>query len=300
MLLAIEQEFGSGLPDDAMANHPTVRSLARALADRQAGGEGPSATAGDLLSQSQRQRVLAIANTGAVPALAAGSALKIANRDGTRRPLVWFFNSPSYEMKAMAERLPPDQPLVGGYSGAGMFDWDDDRAMSGIARLYAAELHARFRQGSFAIGGNCQGGRVGWMVAKLLRAAGREVDTLCFLEFSDGELAQFDGRLLMMFGKLSTHRHYRPIRWGRRGWDTAFRRRPVVTWIDGVHGGFWRDETIPDLADVLLRFLDGAPPRRNTLDSIRGRTLMFIHRNRRLFSLYRTCHEIKARLWSRQ
>jgi hypothetical protein len=194
--------------------------------------------------------------------------------------------------------LPPDQPLYGGFSGAGMFDWDDNRAMSGIAELYAAELLGSFREGSFAIGGNCQGGRVGWMVAKLLQQAGREVDTLCFLEFSDPELTQFDGRLLMMFGKQSARRHYLPIRWGRRGWDTPFRRCPVVSWVDGVHGGFWRLQTIPGLIDVLLRFLDGRPVRQDTLDSARGRALMFVHRAPGLFPLYCACHKIKTRLRS--
>ncbi|MGH6894591.1 MAG: hypothetical protein ACREEP_20280 [Dongiaceae bacterium] len=170
--------------------------------------------------------------------------------------------------------------------------------MTDIAGLYAAELLDRFRDGSFAIGGNCQGGRVGWMVAKLLREAGRKVDTLCFLEFSDPELAQFDGRLLMMFGKQSAHRHYRFIRWGRRGWDAPFRCRPVVSWIEGVHGGFFREDTVGNLADVLLGFLDGKPARQGTLDSAAGRALMMIHRTPSLLSVYRACHQIKARLRS--
>ncbi len=298
VLLAIEKELGKVLPDDAMANDTTVRSLARALANEDACDATKSVAVARILSRSERQQILAIAGTGAIPALAPGSALKVFNRSGTRRPLIWFFNSPGGQMTAMAQRLPPDQPLYGGFSGAGIFDWDDNRAMSGIAEIYAAELLGRFRDGSFAIGGNCQGGRVGWMVAKLLQQAGREVDTLCCLEFSDPEITQFDGRLLMMFGKQSAHRHYLPIRWGRRGWDTPFRRRPVVSWIDGVHGGFWRVETIPGLTDVLLKFLDGRPARQDTLDSARGRALMFIHRTPGLFSLYCACHKIKARLRS--
>ncbi len=296
VLLAIEKELGKVLPDGALGNHTTVRSLARALANGNASYAAKSAAAAGPLSQSERQRILAIAGTGGIPALAPGSALKVVNRGGTRRPLIWFFNSPSYQMRAMSQRLPPDQPLYGGFSGAGMVDWNDHRAMSGIADLYAAELLERFRYGSFAIGGNCQGGRVGWMVAKRLQEAGREVDTLCFLEFSDPELAQFDGRLLMMFGKQSAHRHYRPIRWGRRGWETSFRRRPVVSWIEGVHGGFWRDDAVAGLAYVLLRFLDGRPARQDTLDSALGRALMFIHRTPGLFSLYCACHQMKARL----
>jgi len=298
VLLAIEKELGKALPDDAIANNTTVRSLARALSSRDAGDVTRSADAAGALFQSERQQILAIAGTGAIPALAPGSTLKVVNRGGTRRPLIWFFNSPSREMKVMSQCLPPDQPLYGGFSGAGMFDWNDSRRMSGIAELYAAELLDRFPHGSFAIGGNCQGGRVGWMAAKLLQEAGREVDALCFLEFSDPELTQFDGRLLMMFGKQSASRHYRPIRWGRPGWDTSFRHRPVVSWIDGVHGGFWRDETVPGLVDVLLRFLDGRPVRRNTLDSTSGRALMFIHRIPHLFRLYCACHEIKTRLRS--
>jgi acyl-CoA synthetase (AMP-forming)/AMP-acid ligase II/acyl carrier protein len=298
VLLAIERELGKALSDDAVTNHTTVRSLARALSDTSTGDVARPVSVPRLLSRPERQQILTVANAGSIPALAPGSALKVLNRGGARRPLVWFFNSPSNEMMAMARRLPPDQPLYGGFSGAGMFDWNDKRAMSGIAELYAAELLDRFRHGSFAVGGNCQGGRVGWMVTKLLKEAGQEVDTLCLLEYSDPELTQFDGRVLMMFGKQSAHRHYRPIRWGRRGWDASFRRRPVVCWIDGAHCGFWRDETILDLADVLLKFLDGMPVRRNTLDSVLGRALMFVHMNERLFALYRACHEIRARLRS--
>lgn len=295
VLLAMEMELGKVMPDDAMANHTTVRSLAGALStthgsDDVSGAGGPS--------RSMRQRIVAIAGTGAIPSLAPGSALKAVNRHGTRPPLIWFFNAPNSQMKALARRLPSNQPLYGGFSGAGMFDWNDDKAMAGIAALYAAELLDRFRDGPFAIGGNCQGGKVAWMVTRLLQEAGREVDTLCLVEFSDPELAGFDGRLLMMFGKQSKHRHYRPIRWGRRGWESAFRRRPVVSWIDGAHGGFWRDASIPSLADTLVKFLDGKAARANTLDSVVGRLLMFIHRTPRLFALYCACHEIRTRLRS--
>jgi acyl-CoA synthetase (AMP-forming)/AMP-acid ligase II/acyl carrier protein len=298
VLLAIEKEFGTALTDDAMAAHTTVRLLARALSRWGGGDAAKRAEAAGGLSQSERQQVLATAGTGAIPVLAPGSALKVVNRGGTRRPLIWFFNALSREMKAMSERLPPDQPLYGGVSGAGMWDWNDHRPMAGIAELYAAELLDRFPHGTFVIGGNCQGGRIGWMVAKLLQEAGREVDALCFLEFSDPELTQFGGRLLMMFGKQSAHRHYRPIRWGRPGWDTSFRQRPVVSWIAGAHGGFWRDETAPGLVDALLAFLDGKPVRQHTLDSAVGRALMFIHNTPGLFRLYCLCYEIKTRLRS--
>jgi acyl-CoA synthetase (AMP-forming)/AMP-acid ligase II/acyl carrier protein len=298
VLLAIEQELGRTLPDDALANDTTVRALARALDDAPVSDGAGSVSSAGGLSRAARQRILTVIGTGAIPPVAPGSMLKIANRSGTRRPLIWFFNVPGSEMTALARRLPPDLPLYGGFSGAGLFDWDDEMAMSGIAALYAAELLDRFPHGSFAIGGNCQGGRVGWMVAKLLQQAGRGVDTLCFVEFSDPELMEFDGRLLMLFGKQSAHRHYRPIRWGRRGWDSRFRRQPVVSWIDGAHGSFWRDDAVPGLADALLKFLDGTPARENTLDSVAGRVLMFIHRTPRLFSLYRACHQIGTRLRS--
>ena len=298
VLIAIEKELGKVLPDDAMANQTTVRSLARALSSRDASDAANSAAMTGALSRSERQQILAVANTGAIPALAPGSALKVVNRDGTRRPLIWFFNNPSYQMQAMSQRLPPDQPLYGGFSGAGIFDWNDNRAMDGVAKIYAAELLRNFPQGSFAIGGNCQGGRIGWLVAKLLQRAGRDVDALCFLEFSDPELTKFDGRLLMMFGKQSVHRHYRPIRWGRRGWDSSFRQRPVVSWVEGVHGGFWRDDSVPELVNMILSFLDGRPRRQNTLFTLRGRALMFIHRHRRLFRLYCAWHEKKASLRS--
>lgn len=293
MLLAAEAEFGRALPDDVLTHLSTIRELARIM--NKSPASQASGNHGGHLADSEYRQFVAISAMGRIPALRPGSLLKVVNVKGARKPLIWFFNSPATEMQTLAQYLPQDQPLYGAFSGGRIFERDDASLMR-IARSYVEELKEVFPDGGVILGGNCQGGRVGWMVAKLLGEAGIKVDALCFLEFAHQELAEFEGECLMMFGRQSSRRHYRFINWGEPGWDKDFKVRPVACWIDGTHGGFFRADTVSSFVSTMMAFLNGTPLVETTLASAKGRRVMALHKTPLVFPIYRLAYKLKARL----
>lgn len=295
MFLAVEAAFSLNLPPEVLTGLTTVREMARRVVEDGVPKSGPVETKEGHMSEAERHQIVAIMGMGRIPAIRPGSALKGVHRDGTRPPLIWFFNSPATEMLELSKYFPAEQPLYGGYSGGKVFDRGNEKLMQ-IARLYLPEILETFPTGELIIGGNCQGGRVGFMVAKLLLEAGRPVNTMCFLEFSHPDLAAFQGRLLLMFGKQSKNKSYRHIRWGRSGWKDKFPRVPTVSWTAGTHGGFFRQDTISSLTNILDRFLNHQPLEKDTMDHLSGRMVMWIHRVPGMFPIYRAAYKAHARI----
>lgn len=295
MFLAVEAAFSLNLPPDILTGLTTVREMARRVVVDGVPKSGTKPVPEGHMTEEERHQIVAIMGMGRIPAIRPGSALKGVHRDGFRPPLIWFFNSPATEMLELSRYIPADQPLYGGYSGGKVFDRGDAKLMQ-IARLYLPEILETFPTGELIIGGNCQGGRVGFMVAKLLLEAGRQVNTMCFLEFSHPDLATFQGRLLLMFGKQSKIKSYRHIGWGRSGWEDKFPRVPTVSWINGTHGGFFRHDTISSLTNILDRFLNNKPLEKDTMDHLSGRMVMWIHRVPGMFRLYRAAYKAHARI----
>lgn len=294
--VAVEAAFNISLPEEVLTELSTVRRLTRAVIAADTLQPGADEKTGNaLLSEADRRQLIAVMGMGRIPPVRPGSLLKVVRREAPRQPLIWFFNSPATEMMELSKYLPDDLPLYGGFSGGKLIDRGDATLME-VARLYATELLQLFPEGNFTIGGNCQGGRVGFMVAKLLMEAGRTVDAMCFLEFSHPELAHYGQPLLLMFGKQSKNKSYRHIQWGTPGWDNIFSVKPTVTWIDGTHGGFFRADTITSFVNALTAFLDGQPLREGTLDSWTGRKVMLIHRIPFGFRLYRALYKLHARI----
>lgn len=295
MFLAVEAAFSINLPPEALTGLTTVRDMARRVVEDGVPKSGAKPVQAGHMSESERHQIVAIMGMGRIPAIRPGSALKGVHRDGSRPPLIWFFNSPATEMLELSRYIPADQPLYGGYSGGKVFDRGEAKLME-IARLYLPEILEAFPTGELIIGGNCQGGRVGFMVAKLLQEAGRPISTMCFLEFSHPELAAYDGRLLLMFGKQSKNKSYKHIGWGRSGWKDKFPRVPTISWINGTHGGFFRQDTISSLTHILDRFLNHLPLEKDTLDHLSGKMVMWIHRVPFMFKIYRSAYKTYARI----
>lgn len=293
--VAVEAAFNVSLPESALTALSTVRALARAVLQAGTPRDATATIGSGLLGDAQRRQLVAVMGMGRIPPVRPGSLLKAVRQHGTRQPLIWFFNSPATEMMALSQYLPEDLPLYGGFSGGKLIDRGDATLME-LARLYVAELLELFPSGGFLIGGNCQGGRVGFMVTRLLIEAGRKVDGMSFLEFSHPDLCRYEQPLLLMFGKQSKNRSYSHIRWGAPGWEQAFRVKPIVTWIDGTHGGFFREDTIASFVHTLNAFLLGSPLREGTLDSASGRSVMRIHRTPLGFRVYRAAYKLVARV----
>ena len=145
---------------------------------------------------------------------------------------------------------------------------------------------ALFPEGPYVIGGNCRGAKVALKIARILIESGRSVEKLCFLEYSGKSLYDFDGKLLLMYGKQSHHRAYRAIRWAAPGWRAPFRRAPVIEWVSGLHGRFFQANNVTSLAQTLERFLQELPPDSNPITRIERRIIMAVQKIPVLFYIY--------------
>ena len=295
VFLAIETIIGRPLPPEAMTDLTTVRAMARSASEAASAPLAQGAQSASELGNEQYRSIVAIMAMGRIPTVRPGSALKVMNPAGTRTPMIWCFNSPATEMMALGKYHDPDQPLYGLFSGGRIFDRGDETLLE-IARLYVAEILEQFPTGPLVIGGNCQGGRVAFMLANMLKDAGREVEALCCLDFAQPNLATYDGRVLLTFGKQSARRFYSHIRWGRPGWENAFRTPPTVVWITGSHGGFFRGDTISSFVRALEAFMRRDAKVPGTLDEFSSRMVMALHRVPALFWTYRGIYKAYARL----
>jgi oxalate---CoA ligase len=215
-----------------------------------------------------------------------GSAVKITNPGGCLPPFFWAFNSPHNEMAALGRALAPDRPLYGLFSGATVVD---QAKLPGIIEYYLREIQDIQPEGPLMLGGNCRGGRVAIGLAKRLTEIGREVSHLCVLEMFERSLYDFDGKLLLMFGRHSAEFRYRDFHWGSRGWDRPFRRPPRVEWVRGRHAAFFTPGNVGSLAGHVRGFLTDSMPPRRVGDAVCDGMLRTLHRTRPLFNLYARC-----------
>jgi acyl-CoA synthetase (AMP-forming)/AMP-acid ligase II len=227
--------------------------------------------------------MVVVMGSGAIPTRRPGSAVKMANPGGSLPPLFWVFNSPHHEMAALAEALAPERRIYGLFSGATVVD---QKKLPAIVEYYVREIQDIQPEGPLVLGGNCRGGRVAIGLAKRFSELGREVRHLCILEMFERSLYDFDGKLLLLFGELSTEFRYRDFHWGRPGWSRPFRRPPRVEWVRGRHWMFFHPENIGSLAGHLRAFLEDRMPERGLADDLRDTALRTIHRTKPMFDLY--------------
>ena len=289
LLTEVNQALGGRLPATALYRISTVREMVQTLAP--AGREGqeslppPGQPGAPALSRSEYRSLLAVVGGGRIPCVRPGSLIKASNTGGSRPPLFWCFNAPDAEMSALSGRLGGDQPVYGLYSGSGQLS-GDDRVIARIGDHYAEEALALFPEGPFAIGGNCRGAKVACALALRLAALGREVSHLCLMEFFHPALFAYPGRVLLLYGRQSRHRAYRPFRWGRQGWALRFRRVPEVDWIPGEHGQFFTPKNVDRLAARLRAFLQGGTRASAAALSPASRALLLVHRMTWFFEAY--------------
>lgn len=247
--------------------------------------QAPAVTTTELPVDDLRAMVV-VMSSGAIPVHRPGSAVKIANPGGSLPPLFWVFNSPHTEMAALAEALAPEQPIYGLFSGATVVD---QQKLPGIIEYYLREIQDIQPAGPLILGGNCRGGRVAIGLAKRFSELGRESGHLCILEMFERSLYDFDGKLLMMFGKQSSEFRYRDFHWGSAGWSRPFRRPPRVEWVQGRHAQFFTDRNVISLAGHLRSFLTDRMPERDLGDDLRDRMLRTVHHFKPMFDLYVRC-----------
>lgn len=244
------------------------------------------ATTSSELPIDDLRSMLVVMGGGVIPLRRQGSAVKIANSDGSLPPLFWVFNSPHHEMGALGKALAPERPIYGLFSGSTAVD---QQKLPGIVEYYLREIHDIQPEGPLLLGGNCRGGRVAIRLAKRLSELGREVSHLCILEMFERSLYDFEGKLLLMFGKQSKEFRYRDLHWGSLGWKRPFHRSPRIEWVQGRHAQFFNPENVGSLAGHIRAFLDDRMPERGFGDGMRDRALRAVHRIQPLFNLYERC-----------
>jgi len=232
---------------------------------------------------------------GGIPIIEHGSLFKVANQDGRQTPLIWIFNSPENEMAAMTKQMSSEQPIYGGFSGQGLVKKDTE-TFEQLIDLYVNEISSRFVSGSLQIGGNCHGGQLAFRIAERLMEDGRQIQKLALLDFSDPGLCNLSTKMLLLFGRQSKLRAYKHINWGENGWSENFKNQPIVGWVNGLHGGFFRSENIELICDALESFCEGRKVDIQTLQTKEGQSTLRLHRRHMLFYIYRKLYKLKAQL----
>jgi thioesterase domain-containing protein len=208
------------------------------------------------------------------------------NRNGKRKPLVWCFNRPQVELQRCLAILDPDQPIIALQSGSRVLPYTEDTVRR-TARHHLNELLKLFPEGGIALGGNCHGARVARQIAAGFEEKGLPVERLILLEYFDESLFDFPGKLMLLFGRQSKFRAYRPLlRSGLTGWRKRFRREPVVLWTPGTHGGFFLPGNVEPLLATVERFLKDIPQGASASERFWFTFLLAVHRVRILRSIY--------------
>ena len=238
---------------------------------------------GNDLSEDDFRAMQVVMGGGSIPVFRPGSIVKVANAAGSRCPIFWVFNGPDYEMEGLAGALGSDQPLYGLFSGSTKVNREK---LPAIAEHYVKEIQSIQPEGPLIIAGNCRGGSVAIRIAVRLRELGRDVSHLCILEMFERPMYDFDGKLLLLFGKQSNEFSYRAMNFGRSGWKLPFRQPPRVEWVDSQHWKFFTPGNVQSLVSKLKAFLNDEPEDRSFSSWIRDHALLTIHRIPRLFRIY--------------
>ena len=254
LFAGLETHLDVTLEPAAFFADPTLRHLTRLVRGIEPVARAPSVQQWPLPDELHRQLLAELAVwPGTRPTedgLMAGF-----NVEGTRPPLFWIFQAPQ-EAAALADALGPDQPLYAFRSGHSVFPYDDD-TLQAVALRYAQDVLAVCPAGPLFVGGNCQGGRVAFVLASVLLARKIPVPLLILVEWGF-ELAHYGGEVLFLYGQESLEgnpwlRHAAPeLAWQRylRRWDTQV--------IAGQHTHYFLPTNVPALAYVLQQRLTAA------------------------------------------
>jgi len=295
MILSIEKEFKIIIPSKYIQNISTVRNIAILVNKCQNEfWRKRNSKLKESDTQIAREMFTYIA-LGEIPIIDHGSLFKVANQDGTQTPLIWIFNSPEKEMAAMKKEMSLEQPIYGGFSGQGLVK-KDTSTFEALIDLYVNEISSRFNSGSLRIGGNCHGGQLAFRIAQRLIEDGRQVQKLILLEFSDPGLYNLNSNMLLLFGRQSKLKAYKPIHWGESDWLGHFNNQPIVGWVNGFHGGLFRSENVELTCLALENFLKDRKINIQTLETREGQSTLRLHHRYILFYIYRKLYRFKAHL----
>ncbi len=167
--------------------------------------------------------------------------------DGQRAPLFWCFQG-NREHERLAAHLGPYQTLHGMRSGHLLFSYSPDNVRA-LASRYADEMTSIQPQGSFRIGGNCQGGTISHEVARQLTARGRDVAVLFLID--QGRFPASSAPVSLIFGAKSHLNPYRTDTDPERIFKAAYTAGYSVDIISGRHGQYFNSPNVEALAGII-------------------------------------------------
>jgi hypothetical protein len=178
------------------------------------------------------------------------------NASGRRQGLFWCLQG-YRELTQLAKHLGPDQPVHGMRSGHLIMEYTDAN-IHFIASYYAAEMIALQPEGSFLLGGNCQGGVVAHAIALRLRELGRTASLLILMEHE--RLPTYEGPVALIFGRDSHVNPYRLEADPDAVFRSSFPAGFTVDIITGGHGQFFESPNVETLASAVSIRLPDPPP----------------------------------------
>ena len=281
----LRERRGVDLPIRVLFEAPTPATLAEQLmifsqtagppASREEPIERPDI--GDTLEQPASSRLtaideilkkqLAFLRTWKGRRLTPNSFIVSLNTPGRCQGLFWCLQG-YRELSELAKHLGADQPVHGMRSGYLVMEYTQE-ACAAIAAVYAAEMIALQPEGSFLLGGNCQGGKIARTIAQQLRALGRKVSLLILMEQDSFE--PWDGQVALIFGRASHFNPYRSNAEPEAAFHNAYPAGFTLDLIAGQHGEFFQSPNIETLAWALSRRLPKssmAPPIRDLAEGV--------------------------------
>ena len=178
------------------------------------------------------------------------------NDSGRRQGLFWCLQG-YRELTQLAEHLGPDQPVHGMRSGHLIMEYTDAN-IDAIASYYAAEMIALQPDGSFLLGGNCQGGIIARAIALRLRELGRTASLLILME--QESFPPYEGPVALIFGRDSHFNPYKPDADPDAVFRSSYPAGFTVDIIAGAHGHFFESPNVETLASAVSRRLPDPSP----------------------------------------
>ena len=178
------------------------------------------------------------------------------NDSGKREGLFWCLQG-YRELAQLAGHLGSDQPVHGMRSGHLVME-NTDENVDAVASHYAAEMIALRPDGSFLLGGNCQGGTIARAIALRLRELGRTVALLILME--QGSFPSYDDPVALIFGRDSHFNPYQPDADPEVVFRNSYPAGFTVDIIAGAHGEFFESPNVETLASTVNRRLPDPSP----------------------------------------
>jgi thioesterase domain-containing protein len=118
--------------------------------------------------------------------------------------------------------------------------------IAALAQNYSEDLIRWQPEGTFMLGGNCQGATIARATAQALRARGREVGLLLLME--QPSIWPYDQKVGLIFGSESSHNPFIKQASPEPTLQKAYPQGYEIRFIAGTHGTFFSDENIGSLA----------------------------------------------------